>query len=167
MGMNQEAAGMLQQGTRLADSLYDLLAKSVGGQDASAAEETARMQEFEAGKQAADILADTDDTADALRDEREAARATKNTAWGASGLEMSGSKKLLRETARISDDQDEEDVRARGEREAREALDQGRATGNMTRINGSATPIGSTATGSALSLGSTLSLGSKIYKYGR
>lgn len=156
MGMDQEAAGMLRQGTRLADSFYDLLAGNAGGLDTSVAEESARMQEFEAGKQAADILADADDTADALRDERESARATKNTAWGASGLEMSGSKQLLRETARISDDQDEEDIRTKGERAAQDALDQGRATGNMTRINGSAAPIGS-----------TLSLGSKIYKYGR
>lgn len=156
MGMDQEAAGMLRQGTRLADSFYDLLAGHAGGLDASVAEENARMREFEAGKQAADILAEADDTADALRDEREAARAAEHATWGASGLEMSGSKQLLRETARISDDQDEEDIRAKGERQARNALDQGRATGNMTRINGSATPIGS-----------TLSLGSKIYKYGR
>ena len=147
---------MLRQGTRLADSFYDLLAGNAEGPDASVAEEAARMQEFEAGKQAADILADTGDAADALRDERESARATKNTAWGASGLEMSGSKKLLRETARISDGQDEEDIRAKGERQARDTLDQGRATGNMSRIKGSAAPIGS-----------TLSLGSKIYKYGR
>ncbi|ADU61365.1 MAG: hypothetical protein KUA35_09665 [Pseudodesulfovibrio sp.] len=156
MGMDQEAAGMLRQGTQLADNVYDLLAGTTRGQNPSVAEETARMQEFEAGKQAADLLANADDTADTLRAEREAARATKNAAWGASGLEMSGSKELLRETARISDDLDEEDIRAKGERTAQDALDQGRATGNMTRINGSATPIGS-----------TLSLGSKIYKYGR
>lgn len=156
MGMDQQAAGMLRQGTQLADSVYDLLTGTARGQNPSVAEEAARMHEFEAGKQAADLLADADDTADALRAERETARATKNAAWGSSGLEMSGSKELLRETARISDDQDEEDIRAKGEGAARNALDQGRATGNMTRINGSATPIGS-----------TLSLGSKIYKYRR
>jgi hypothetical protein len=158
MGIDQQTAGTFRHGTELAENLFALLAgtPAAPGRSPAEAEESARLRELEARRQAHGIVDRADSDAATHREEREARRASANAAWGASGLAMSGSKALLRETARIRDEQDEEDLRAQGEEAARDTLDQGRAAGNMTRINGSAAP-----------LGSTLSLGSKIYKYGR
>ncbi|MUM77260.1 hypothetical protein GKC30_06415 [Pseudodesulfovibrio sp. F-1] len=163
MGMNQNAAGLFQPGTDLAGSVYQLLTGTgISPGRGSEAEESARLKEFEASVKAQDILRRADADADALRTDREARRGTQNAAWGASGLAMSGSKELLRQSARIKDGQDEEDLRAEGAEAARDALNQGRAAGNLTRINGSV-PI----SGAANTQGSILSSGSKIYKYGR
>jgi hypothetical protein len=148
MGIDQKASqqdyGLFQQGTDLAGSVLNLL--TTPGGDSGLAEEAARLRELDARKQAADTLRHTDREADRLREELERERAAKNTAWGASGLTMSGSKKLLREA----------DIRAWGEREAADTLDQARAGANLTRINGAARPAST-----------ILSLGSRIYKYGR
>ncbi|WP_285906756.1 hypothetical protein [Pseudodesulfovibrio pelocollis] len=152
--VNRQSVGLFRQGSNLAGSMYQLLTGTGATPGrAGEAEEAAHLQELEASARAHDILGRTDSDADALRAGREAERASKNAAWGASNLAMSGSKALLRESARIRDGQDEEDIRAEGAEAARDALNQGRATGNMTRINGSANP-----------LGSILSQGSKIYK---
>jgi hypothetical protein len=158
MGIDQKASqqdyGLFRQGTDLAGSVLNLL--TTPGGDSGLAEEAARLRELDARKQAADTLRHTDREADRLREELERERAAKNTAWGASGLTMSGSKKLLRETARTADAREEADIRAWGEREAADTLDQARAGANLTRINGAARPAST-----------ILSLGSRIYKYGR
>jgi hypothetical protein len=159
MGIDHKASqqdyGLFRQGTDLAGSVLNLLT-APGADSAGLTEEAARLRELDARKQAAHTLRDTDREADRLREELERERAAKNTAWGASGLTMSGSKKLLRETARTADAQEEADIRAWGEREARDTLERARAGANVTRIHGSARPATT-----------TLSLGSRIYKYGR
>jgi hypothetical protein len=149
-----QTGGLLRQGTDLAGTLLGLLSGSGLGTGVSTDEASAQadLQELDARAEAADILDATDAQADALRDTREQARAERNTDWGTSGLAMSGSKQLVREAARTKDDLDEEALRDQGDEQARDALDRGRAAGNLIRINGGA---GTLAT--------TLSLGSSIY----
>ncbi|MFH1914424.1 MAG: hypothetical protein ABIK45_09155 [Pseudomonadota bacterium] len=161
--VNRQTLGLFRQGSELAGNMYQLLTGTGATTGRAAeAEETARLQEQQASTRAHDIFMRADSDADSLRAGREADRASTNAAWGASGLAMSGSKELLRQAARIRDGQDEEDIRAEGTEAVRDALNQGRAAGNMTRINGSAA-----ISGSAKPLGSILSQGSTIYKYGR
>lgn len=156
MGMDQQGIGALKQGMHMAGQLVDL----VNGSDADdtaadLARANAGLAEQDARASAHDQQQAARQQAAAFREKAEQERAGQHAEWGASNLAMSGSKRLVHDSARLKDNQAEQDILFQGDQAARDTLNQGRNRANLLRINGGASADGS-----------TLALGSKLYKYG-
>ncbi|MDD3311302.1 hypothetical protein [Pseudodesulfovibrio sp.] len=156
MGMDQQGAAALKQGLNLTRDFMDMVNDGSGGSDGSdLAEAQAGLTEQDALGEAAARRRQAQEAAADYRDKAEHRRAANHASWGASGLAMSGSKRIINQSERLKDGQEEDDILFRGDREAQGALNQGRNRANLTRIGNGASANRS-----------TLSLGSKLYKYG-
>ncbi len=144
----------IQRGFNLAGDFMNLVDEAGSSRSfaAAAAEEKAKMLEIDARGNALDARQRANEDARLVRSDAEELRARQNADWGQSGLAMSGSKKLVRETGRIKDHQTEEDVLFKGRMESEETINQGRHKANLLRIGNKAAPVRS-----------SLSLGSGIY----
>lgn len=154
MGIDQQTAGILQQGVDLAGDIMGLANRPMDGSSAMAweADARARLAETDAKGDALDVQRKTKKEARAIRAEGERMRSKRNASWGGSNLAMSGSRKLVADGSRIKDRQAEDDMLFEGQMDANRILNEGRHRGNLFRINGEGAPERS-----------TLSLGSKIY----
>ncbi|MEZ7198300.1 hypothetical protein [Pseudodesulfovibrio karagichevae] len=150
---NDASTQTLEQGMDLFSNVTDFLGGRIGGNKAaSTAGDRAALLETDAAGDAHDLKRRSERDAAKFRGERERTRARGNAGWGGSGLDMSGSKALIRDADRLKDLQAEEDVLFDGERNAESRLRTARSQGNLLRIDEGLAPVRS-----------TLSLGSKIY----
>ncbi|QGY39720.1 hypothetical protein GM415_06175 [Pseudodesulfovibrio cashew] len=160
MGMNEQATTQFEQGLGMVNDMYSRLAITVPQTTEdpmdSVHEEQARLRELDAQSAAAEQRKQARQQAAATHETNEHSRARANAAWGQSGLAMSGSSALVRDSQQLHDRQLEEDLLFEGEAEARQTLNQGRHEANLSRISQGLKPNRS-----------TLSLGSSIYRYGR
>lgn len=158
MGMKNLNSGNMKQGFKAFENLIDM----VGSDDPEPStdysgdyEETARMMELDARERALAKERETDRAAKEFHANQEKERARENTGWGQSGLAMSGSKALVRDSRQLQDRQSEEDATLQGAQDVESILNSGRREANMYRVRQGVSPERS-----------TLSLGSTIYKYG-
>lgn len=114
-------------------------------------EELARMTELDAQASAQDAKEASEQDASQLHEDREKARSERNARWGQSGVAMSGSSELVRESRELEDKHDEENVLSAGESTSREIVSDGQRSANLYRIRHGIYPDRST-----LSLGSTI-----------
>lgn len=150
MGTNaQQALTLINDGLGLVEDFQKMTSTSSGS---GGAEAQARLIETDARGDAMEAQRKAKKDAERLRDEREANRSRETANWGGANLQMSGSKKLVRDASVLQDKQDEDDVLYEGQRDANAILRQGRNRANMLRINNGGSPNRS-----------TLSMGSKIY----
>ncbi|WP_319582947.1 hypothetical protein [uncultured Pseudodesulfovibrio sp.] len=150
---NDASTQVLQQGVDLFSDVTDFLGQRTGTRRTSpSAEDRAVLLETDAAGAAHDVRRQSARDAARLREDRERERSRGNAGWGGSGLDMSGSRAIIRDAERLQDRQDEEDVLFEGEQDARTGLRSARNRANMLRIG---------ETGSAER--SILSLGSKVY----
>ena len=154
MGMNESFMGDMEKGL----GMFQRIQSSLGGGPekpnyAKQADEQARMMEIDARDDALDILRKAERTASIVRDDRERNRANSAARWGGSNIAMSGSAQLVRDSQRIKDRQEEEDVLFEGEAQAMSSFRKKRRQADLFRIQNDASPRRT-----------TLSMGSKIYK---
>ena len=162
MGMDQQSIGNIQQGLNLAGDVMNMFNAPSSPLDetsddyTTAAEERAKMTELNARERALAEKRRAKNTAESVHSSQEMERSKRNANWGRSGVTMSGSKELVRESRETKDQQAEDDALFEGEMNARQIMDKGQRDANLFRINNGVTPGQS-----------TLSLGSTLYKYGR
>lgn len=159
MGSNNKNSASIQEGFKMIGNLTDMFSgKSPGTEIDSSGdhEEMAQMAEFDARERALAEEKLAEKKAEDVHVKQEQDRSKRNTEWGQSGLAMSGSKELVRESRQLKDRQDEEDELFEGDMETRETMDKGMREANLFRISRGIAPTRS-----------TLSLGSEPYKYRR
>lgn len=155
MGTNStQALNMVQDGLGLVQDFQKMVGKPSSGNNST--EEQAKLMEVDAKRKAWETERHAAGDAEDLRSERERGRSRRAAGWGGSNIAMSGSKALVRDADRIKDRQDEEDVLFEGAADADSALQNGRNSANMLRINSGVSPNRS-----------ILSMGSKIYGAGK
>lgn len=156
MGMDHQSTLTMQDGVNLFDNITRMT-NGPAAQTANPTEADARagLMELDARDEAADRQRLARKEAAGLRETEERLRAKAAAQGGQSGLAMSGSRQLVRDSERIQDQLDEDELLTQGLLEGQKTLNRGRHKANLLRIRGNTTPNRS-----------TLSLGSNIYKYG-